>query len=335
MPLIEKILNHPKAPRFVARACVVLLAANILSLFAAHHWVFDLFVNFRIQYFAGGLILFAACLYYKKTAHALLMALIAVLSFIQMQTIYSEPWRIEGPDVAANLKVVQYNKLNINGDYDDIGAWLRDPANDYDVVIVNESRPDTIARLQAFKDVLPHQYPDNEDERFGDISVLSKHPVRITPLIMPIMDRMHAGTKIVLSKPGLEPVSIYAYHAQVPIGGRPAARRNAEMRMMAEFVRDSKDRNIIFMGDWNLTPWSPLFKDVVKTSGLTYQNYGLMPRATWPSVNLLPVLMIPIDHILFSRGLILHDIERGPSNGSDHHSLIARFYVQAEDDRKL
>lgn len=325
---ISKILRHPKAPHFVVKTCLVLIAANILSLFAAHHWFFDLFVNFRIQYLVGSLILLAACLYYKRFVYALCMAVLVVGMFVQMQTIYTGPWQMRGPDVAANFKVVQYNKLMFNGDYDDIGAWLRDPANDFDVVIVNESYAYTIEPLQAFKDVMPHQYPNNEDERFGDISVLSKYPIKVTPLIMPIMDRMHAGSKIVLTKPGVEPVSIYAYHAQVPLGGKAAARRDAEMRMMSEFVRDAKDANIILMGDWNLTPWSPLFKDVLATSGLTYQNYGLIPRTTWPSFNFLPFLMIPIDHILFSRSLILKDIERGPSNGSDHHSLIARFYVR-------
>ncbi len=322
-----QIFCHPKTVLFINRAIWLLIVSNVLSLFAAHHWFFDLFVNFKIQYLAGSVFLFALCIGYKRFYNAGLMGILAIGLFVQIQMTYTKPWQMHGPDVTANFKIAQYNKLYFNDNYDGIGQWLRDPANDFDVVIINESRPETIEPLQAFKDVLPYQFPATQDERFGDISILSKYPITVTPLIMPIMERMHAGSKIIVQKPGLEPVALYAYHAQVPIGGKAAARRNEEMRMMADFVHDSKDRNVILMGDWNLTPWSPHFQDVLKRSGLNYQNYGLIPQVTWPSFALLPFLKIPIDHVLFNDKLTLVSIRRGPSNGSDHHSLVAAFSV--------
>jgi endonuclease/exonuclease/phosphatase (EEP) superfamily protein YafD len=96
---------------------------------------------------------------------------------------------------------------------------------------------------------------------------------------------------------------------------------------MAQFAGAAREDNVILMGDWNLTPWSPVFREVLEIGGLHYQNFGLLPVSTWPSFNFLSVLKIPIDHVLFKGGLRPVSFARGPSNGSDHHSLIARFYV--------
>lgn len=319
--------HSSRTPKLIAGCCAAIILSNVLALFAAHHWAFDLFSNFKIQYFAGCLIILPACLAFKKYYQAGLMAFLALGLFVEINIVYTKPWQMRPPAAEANFKIAQYNKFFFNRNYDDIGAWLRDPSSNFDMVIVNESLPNTIEPLKAFADILPYQFPENPEQRFGDISVLSKYPIEVTPLIMPLYGRVHTGSKIVVQKPGLQRVAVYAYHAQVPLGGKASTRRAGEMRMMAEFASQSSLPNTIMVGDWNLTPWSPLFKDVVKTSGLNYQNYGLFPRATWPSFALLPFLKIPIDHVLFSDSLTLTDIRRGPALGSDHHSLIADFRV--------
>lgn len=328
MSLYRNILARLRSPSWVERLCILLVAANMLSLLAARHWFFDLFVNFKIQYLYGAVILFALSLLFRLRVYALCMAILACALFAQIATVYETPFA-KAPEIAPNFTVVQFNKYFKNHRYDDkIGPWLRDPANArFDVVVVNESLWDAIAPLQEFKDLYPYQYPNDGTERFGDISIISKHPITIKRLPMAWRDRVFSVTRAEVRKPGLLPVTIFAYHAQVPMGEYSASRRDFELKTLAGFARNDEASGIIMMGDWNLTPWSPLFREVLNISGLRYQQYDLLPQATWPSFHYFDMLKIPIDQILFDNTLTLTGIRQGPSNASDHHSLIADFYA--------
>ena len=74
------------------------------------------------------------------------------------------------------------------------------------------------------------------------------------------------------------------------------------------------------VGDLNTSPWSPVFHDLLRASGLRDGRAGHGIQPTWPS--LFPLLWTPIDHCLVSRGLIVQRFQRGPYVGSDHFPLI-------------
>lgn len=310
--------------KWVEQTCVALVLFNCLAVFAKFHWTLDIFVNFKPQYLVGSIILLVACVIYRRKWFALCMAILAASLFVEIQYSYTKPFA-QAHEAEPNFTVVQYNKFYYNDNYNEIGAWLR--GNDFDVVVVNESLHDAIEPLKQFKDAYPYQFPYTPSERFGDLSILSRHPVTVTPIPMEFDGRTFIGSKIIVDKEGLEPVTIYAYHANVPIGGQSARRRAFQMESMAMLAGQDKSNNVLLMGDWNLTPYSPLFETVLKRSGMTYQNFGLFPQMTWPSFNVFGFLKIPIDHILFKNGPILADIRKGPSMGADHHSLVARFHV--------
>lgn len=309
---------------------LALILANTFSLLASYHWVFDVFSNFKIQYFFIGLSLLALCTIYKQKWFALCMAILAVSLFIEVQYANMRPFASK-PLQTPNFKIAQYNKFFGNEDYDAIRQWLTDPKEgNFDLVAINESLMHAIRVYQRIKDIYPHQYPLKESERFGDIQIVSKWPITVTPLPIHWDNRVFNVSKIAVRKPGLEPVIVYAYHAQTPLGAYGYERRQYELETMAKFVAAQNEKNVIMMGDWNLTPYSPLFKDILRTTGLNYQNYGLLPQTTWPSFNYFNVLKIPIDHILYDDRMVLTDIRRGPSMGSDHHSLIAQFFIKPE-----
>ncbi|GAB4534974.1 MAG: hypothetical protein Fur0020_02000 [Thermodesulfovibrionia bacterium] len=79
--------------------------------------------------------------------------------------------------------------------------------------------------------------------------------------------------------------------------------------------RNSKP--FIVAGDFNSTPYSPVFKEFLKTSNLSISDYVL----SWPA--LFPPLWIPIDHILTSKEIYIDNKTRGSYIGSDHYPVIA------------
>ena len=80
----------------------------------------------------------------------------------------------------------------------------------------------------------------------------------------------------------------------------------------------STSESFIMLGDFNLTPWSSVFRN------LPGRRAG-DPRgvATWPVA--FGPFGIPIDHIVFSDDLELVDVELLADIGSDHRPILATF----------
>lgn len=66
----------------------------------------------------------------------------------------------------------------------------------------------------------------------------------------------------------------------------------------------------------NVTPWSPVFSDLLREGGLlnTSQGHGLF--GSWPAW--LPAGRIPIDHCLVTPDWQVDSKRLGPDIGSDH-----------------
>lgn len=330
MSFFAKTKDELRTGTWIPSACIALLLFNAAGLLAGYYWLFDLFINFKLPYLVAALVLAVAALLFKHRWWALAMLALAGTIVVETQLIYTTPFGTP-PAVQPNLTIVQYNKYYYEHDISRINDWLRKPENDFDVVILNESAPEIFGALETqLSDVFPHQFPHKYLESFNDISVLSKWPFTINPMPMRRGDKTYNISKITLSKDGLPPVTIYAYHTQTPVGPNDAALRNFELETFAATVRGDHQSRTIMVGDWNITPWSPHFKDMLSLTRMNYQNYGLLPQATFPAYMKLNMLQMPIDHILFDDHFDLVSISKGPSHSSDHHSLIARLRVKPD-----
>ncbi|MEO1552718.1 MAG: endonuclease/exonuclease/phosphatase family protein [Pseudomonadota bacterium] len=109
---------------------------------------------------------------------------------------------------------------------------------------------------------------------------------------------------------------IVSLHAMVPTTPGGTIARNGLIRLAGETASTSE--SFIMLGDFNLTPWSSVFRN------LPGRRAG-DPRgvATWPVA--LGPFGIPIDHIVFSDDLELVDVELLADIGSDHRPILAKF----------
>lgn len=115
---------------------------------------------------------------------------------------------------------------------------------------------------------------------------------------------------------GWEGTRIVVAHAMTPVTPSGLVQRNALIRAGTKAAERSE--SYIFLGDFNLTPWSSIFRELPgKRAG--------DPRfsKTWPSQ--LPLLGMSIDHIMFSDDLELVEFEILGSIGSDHYPVMAKF----------
>jgi endonuclease/exonuclease/phosphatase (EEP) superfamily protein YafD len=315
----QKILSC--APAFA----IILAISYGLSLLARFSFFFDLFSHFLLQYAIGGLLLGCALALGGKRKWACLCLAIACAALVESRAYLQEPLRFAPPGGKSALTVVQYNHFLHNNSLEKVRDWLRRNAGSFDVVILQEATPETARIMATLSDVYPFSIGESREDAFG-IVILSRHPVlekEVIPIPGYVMN--NTGVRMVIQPPGMKnPVILITVHAIPPVCLSCGRQRNRELAFMAELIRKERHANIIFEGDWNITPYSPWFRDLLKKTGLNYQSYGLFLNPSWPSA--LPSLFrIPIDQILFSNGLIQTDKFTGPANGSDHLPVIARF----------
>ena len=91
---------------------------------------------------------------------------------------------------------------------------------------------------------------------------------------------------------------------------------------MARYV-GTNNGPLILLGDLNLTPWSPIYGDFIRRSGLVNSSQGRAIHPSWPSFS--PLFLIPIDHCLHNDGIAIKSERVGKSVGSDHLPVIVEF----------
>jgi endonuclease/exonuclease/phosphatase (EEP) superfamily protein YafD len=82
----------------------------------------------------------------------------------------------------------------------------------------------------------------------------------------------------------------------------------------------------VAVGDFNITPWSSHFRDVVKLPGVRDCAAGRGWLPTWNS-GLPSLLRIRIDQCLASGATQVADVRVGQSVGSDHFATINDLVV--------
>ncbi|MCU0878609.1 MAG: endonuclease/exonuclease/phosphatase family protein, partial [Pirellulaceae bacterium] len=102
----------------------------------------------------------------------------------------------------------------------------------------------------------------------------------------------------------LRQVGWFARGIAFDVGGRPA-------------------EPLVLAGDLNLTEHSPYFRDLLRASGLADTRQGIGIQASWsPRV---PLLSLPLDHVLVSRELAVVSRRLGPPLGSDHRPVVVQL----------
>ena len=81
------------------------------------------------------------------------------------------------------------------------------------------------------------------------------------------------------------------------------------------------------MGDFNATPWSRIFIDMLRAGRLNDAAIGSDLRSTW--VSRFPPFGLPLDQVLVGHGIGVTGRRVGASIRSDHFPVIADLTLPA------
>ncbi|RKX36762.1 MAG: endonuclease/exonuclease/phosphatase family protein, partial [Verrucomicrobia bacterium] len=189
-------------------------------------------------------------------------------------------------------------------------------------LLLEEVTPKWANELAALDSDYPHRIAEPQEGCFG-IMLLSKVPLEHGKVV----EIGTAGVPSILAEAHFPQgvVSIIGTHPLPPIGAEYSNHRNMQLIDLPYIVMKQK-YPVLLIGDLNTSPFSYWFRRVVSESGLKNSMKGFGFQPTWPRNNRL--LRIPLDHVLHSPEITIHNRMVGGNVGSDHFPVIVDFSVK-------
>jgi endonuclease/exonuclease/phosphatase (EEP) superfamily protein YafD len=235
-------------------------------------------------------------------------------------------WPSDGAAAAveegAPLRVVSANVLDSNPTPGKVLDFVRGSGADL-VVLVDAESERWREVLAALGDLYPYRAPKAWREG-APVILFSRRPLPVETVVHPTAgaDRPYVVAKV--AAPGVTPLVVGVHPASPSEDAEDSRERNHQLDHIGATVKGVAGP-VIVAGDFNVTPWSPHFRDLLATTGLRDAGAGQGWIPTWP-IRLGPA-GIPIDHILIRGQVAVAGLGRGPAIGSDHSPLVADLRV--------
>jgi endonuclease/exonuclease/phosphatase (EEP) superfamily protein YafD len=295
----------------------VALAAVSLAAFAGRWvWWLDVLANFRPQYVVSLVILGLIVLMsrWRRIGYGILT--VATINLVFVLPLYVGSPGVADPDLPS-LRVMSFNLLSTNASYSDVIEYIR--TVNPDLVLLHEaSRPWEVAIEAANLDYQVIR-PRSDSLIFGtlvmvrgeDVEAISYGFAEAQPRAVSIMYRPTGWP---------EGVSVLSTHPLAPTEKDRAQLRDAQLDFAATWAADQED-GFIVVGDFNATPWSWPFRNLMARAPLRNSQLGFGVQPSFPASSTF-LMRVPIDHLLHSDTLSVVDRRLGPAMGSDHFPLV-------------
>lgn len=277
---------------------IISLCGVVVGAFGQLFWFAELFSHFLPYY---TLIFILATLFVSGAMRSLW----ATCAFVCCLWLVNPEWE-EEPTLPAKWSLMWYN------------VHLNNQQPEKEIELINKHQPDIIAlaeinfndnRWSPLRKTYPYGCEHREHSPFA-LAVLSKKPLH------------NCGVYYVDNIPYIRAVTkdltaIYALHPPPPLNGYLAQIRQNYLYTVGHHI--SADPNVLVVGDLNSSPFSPVFREFVQTTGAEMHTSNYLP--TWQPFGL------NIDHVL-SHSSTLNEVKVKalPWQHSDHRALLVSWH---------
>lgn len=312
-PFLE-ILNY-----FLYALAAGIGLASLFGFLGRLWWRFELFSHFRVQYAALAFICAICLALLRQPAGCYFSLGVGFLNLTLLLPFYLRKKPAGKP--TTTFRILTANILGWNSQYKQISSML-EKANP-DLVLLVEFAPHHQEGLMSTLSGYAHTYFLPRNDNFG-LALLSRLPLTSTEFVCLTEDDRYAlVARIEMDDRQL---TIIGAHPQPPKSRHKTSSRDRLILALARLVAQQSGE-VILLGDLNTTPWSYTFGDLLRVSGLVDSRSGFGVQPTWPDK--LPLMRIPIDHVLHSPGIQVHQLATGPFSGSDHRPVMVDFSMPA------
>lgn len=277
--------------------------------------------HFRLQYFI--FLIISSVLYFLagKPTFGIGASIFALLNLSLLMPFYFK-MPVSCSDEKTH-RVLLANILKRNQSYERVREMIQKYNPDFAVLI--EVSQKWMQELECLQSEYPFSKSAPRTDDYG-LALFSRHPIRQAeiqyfgdtdrPTIVAQIDL--AGKIILLVIP----------HPSPPKSNHDAILRNRQLNEIAQYLANHNGPKFL-IGDLNITPWSPYFRDLLDQGCLRESRIGFGLQPTWPTT--MPALYIPIDHILISPEIRVYKHQLGPRIGSDHRPVSVDFSIRLQN----
>jgi endonuclease/exonuclease/phosphatase (EEP) superfamily protein YafD len=306
-------MNSRKLARPLALLTGAACFATVLAYGGRWSWVCDLLVNFRVHFaMLLGLALVPA-IAIRSWRIASIAAIGIALNVWPMYGAFSAPAAPPVPN-ARPVRVAAFNVHISNDRMREIAVYLESLSAD--IVVLEEMTLAHAEEVAALLPGLPHRYFAEQGGVWG-VVVLSRWPMASPQPVKSESRRFAARIDFDL---GDRKVRLYGAHLNWPVMPATASLRNSQIEVLGRELSDCPHA-CVAVGDFNVTPWSSHFRDVLESPGVHDCAAGRGLLGTWPS-GLPAVLRIRIDQCLIAGAVSVAEVRVGEGVGSDHAATI-------------
>ena len=289
---------------------VGVVLATVASFLAGTSWLFDLIGNFRLQYVLIGVIALGGLAWNRLWIPFGVVLLAVLINLASVAPYFTDS--VTAPAGEDRLTIVHLNTQADNPHKDEVVDFVKN--SQADIILLAEVTPVLLDRLEEAD--LPYELVAGTPPttRIGILALARDASVtgQLTNL-----GRTEVPGVVLRTQLEGRPVEILGFHTTSPSAEGRASDRDDQMAAAGARVVD-RDTPMILVGDFNATPWTGAFRELVDI-GLVDSQRGRGVAGSWPAG--WGPLMIPIDHLLHTPELTTTAFAFGPSAGSDHRSL--------------
>jgi endonuclease/exonuclease/phosphatase (EEP) superfamily protein YafD len=307
--------------RVLVLAALIMGLALVSTYLARWGWIFETTSHFRVHIVVALLGLALLLLVARQWPLAGITALIGLIGFTSLTPFYFHSnWVGADESERTVYRALAFNVHYHNDAYDEFLTYVAEI--DPDIIVLSEITQAWQVALQG----LTTDYPYTHQTGFRSNSrlIFSRLPF-VDDSVRQVEDEERPSAVVTLNVDGTQ-LTIVGVHLRPPLSAGRTAQRNQQLDNLAVFTQ-AESGPIMMMGDFNITPWSPVFRDFLDQAGLKDARLGHGLAPTWPTH--WPIGGIPIDHIVVSPAITVHHFERGPNVGSDHYPVIVDFSLGA------
>ncbi len=327
--------------------CVLLgLHAGLvwLSLYPWWQWQWALLAHFQVQYLLLSVLLTVLALTFGPRHHKKLQlmvgitGLIAVAPGLWLVSPYILPASLFAPrtnqvPTTQTLTLLHTNVFAGNRQIEKVAGLIA--ARQPDVVVLMEYTENLRQQLEKAPAVGEYPYRWTGQAHLG---VYSKYPLTSELRFIgwrSIANKAQLHTWIDL---GEQRLHLVVAHPPWPIGAENFAAQQAHFVHWQERFANPVEP-VLIVGDFNTTPWSSHFRQLITSTPLQDSQRGYGIRGTWPLFfspwgyqdfasrlgGALSLAQIPIDHVLHTPDVRIMDWQRPESVGSDHWPVFVKL----------
>ncbi|NRA67723.1 MAG: endonuclease/exonuclease/phosphatase family protein [Pseudobacteriovorax sp.] len=298
------------------------ILCSFISLGGSQFWFLDLFSHFQLQYLIIMILASLSMILCRDWKKVLICSLGSLFSIWMLLTHTHAPSSQLDSSTSTSIKMLQFNVNTSNTKYSKLIELIQ--KENPDLVLLIELNKAWSQNLRPLESIYPYQIQRIRSDNFG-IKLYSKKAF-VNQSIVSFSDLNLPSIHASIEFEGKQ-LEIIGTHAIPPINKRYWQDRNKHLSRIAEKAKQTDDP-LIVVGDLNITAWSPSFAQITEGDVLQVSVIDTLLTPSWPSF--FPPLWIPIDHVLFNKGVqsVIRSYPETTDLGSDHIPIMMEISLR-------